>query len=140
MKPAIASASAAERTIFGCGCVDHVSVPYSLRAESDWMSATVTGTGSTVFGWNRGRTLAKAVATTARATAAAATPTNIGREDGRRIGRLKPKRGFAAGADCTRLNADATSAWRSGAANRVATARASSAIPAYRAWQPAQPA
>src|SRR5207245_11113333 len=104
------------------------------------MSATVTGTGSTVFGWKSGKTLAKAVTTSARTTAAAATPANIGREEGRRMGRLNPKRGFAAGAAFTRLNAEATSGSSSGADSMVATARAPSAIPAYRACQPAQPA
>jgi hypothetical protein len=83
--------------------------------------------------------LAKAVTTSARTTAAAAMPANIGREEGRRIGKLKPKRGFAAGAACTRLNAETTSGSSSGAESMVATARASSAIPAYRDWQSAQP-
>src|SRR3989442_14722928 len=94
------------------------------------MSATVTGTGSTVLGWNSGKTLAKAVTTSARTTAAAATPANIGREEGRRMGRLNPKRGFAAGAALTRLNAEAPSGPRSRAGNQVAAARASSAHPA----------
>src|SRR5712692_4716137 len=138
MTEAIFSASAADRTIWGFGWVVHVRVPYSLSADSDCRSANDTGTASTVFGWKRGRMLAKAVTTRATRMAAAARPANIGRATGLRIGRLKPKRGFAAGAASTRFNADATSIFSSGAASIVATARASSAIPLYRAWQAAQ--
>ena len=99
------------------------------------MSVMFTGTASTVFGWKSGSTFANAVATTTTSSAAAARPANIVRDAGRRIGRVKPNRGLAAGAAWTRSNAEAASTFRSGAASRVATARASSAIPAYRAWQ-----
>src|ERR1700730_2982085 len=138
LNPAIFSASAADRTTCGVGCCDQVTVPYSLSADSDWISATETGIACTVVGWNSGRMLANAVTTSAASTTAAARPTNIGREAGRMIGRLNPNRGFAAGAACTRLNADATSTLSSGVASMVVAARASSAIPVNRAWQSAQ--
>jgi len=85
-------------TICGCGLVDQVSVPYALRLDSDLQVGDVTGTGCTVFGWKSGRMLANAVMASATTMTAAPRPANIGRVDGRRMGRLKPKRGFAAGA------------------------------------------
>jgi hypothetical protein len=61
--------------------------------------------------------------------AAASTPIT-GRDAGRMIGSLMPKRGWAAGAERTRLNAEATSTLMSGTASAPATTRASSAMAA----------
>jgi len=82
--------------------------------------------------------LANAVMASATTMTAAPRPANIGRVDGRRMGRLKPEARLRSRRGLNALNAVATSSLSSGAESKVAAARASSAMPLLRAWHAAQ--
>src|SRR5450759_4831087 len=136
--PEMLFASAALVTTCSWGCFVHEMVPYALSCDSDCMSARVTGTVVSVWGVKMLSPDASAVASNATAATAAANASIIGREPGRSTGSRNPKVGRAAGADRTRLKADATSTLRSGAVIRLVMARASSDTVLYRAWHSAQ--
>src|SRR5438477_8026326 len=100
------------------------------------MSATVTGTGVTVFGVKVFESRAITPANRATPAIAAAKASTSGRA-GRPMGSGKPKRGLAAGAANTRWNARGTSSGGSVTAKRLAMECASPAMLLKRAWHSA---
>src|ERR1700674_4871033 len=101
------------------------------------MSAIVTGTGVSVCGVKVLPPSAIAVTRSAIAATAVAKASTTGRDPGRMTGSRNPSLGRAAGAVRTRLNADATSTFSSGAVIRLEMARASFDTVPYRAWHSA---
>src|ERR1700687_660111 len=100
--PETDSASAALVTIWRFGLVVQVKFPYALSWDSAWMSATVTGTGSTVVGERMVPPSAMAVTTSPTMAIIVAKASTIGREPGRRTGSRNPNRGRAGRAARTR--------------------------------------
>src|SRR5258708_34707745 len=104
------------------------------------MSAIVTGTGVRVWGVKVLLSCAIAVTRSAIAATTVAKASTNGREPGRMTGRRNPNLGRAAGAERTRLNAEATSTLRSGALMRLEMAPASLDTALNRAWHSTQDA
>src|SRR5690349_17601324 len=87
MPPATADASAALVATCRFGCWVHVTVPYSESCDSACMSATVTGTATTVDGLKKNPADANATRERAAIIAAATSASRIGRSGDRRTGR-----------------------------------------------------
>src|SRR4029077_13338173 len=99
MPPAAADASAALVATCKFGCWVQVTVPYSESCDSACMSATVTGTATTVDGLKKSPSYANATRGRAATTPAATRARRIGRTGDRQTG---SKTGRRTSAGCER--------------------------------------